>query len=74
MWLDQCCQGVEIRNFEPRQQSEIYAFLKREFLGGFNYNPFTQKFFVSDSPRGRSETLEILRSFSENNNLKTNRL
>ena len=63
MWLDQCCKGIELRDFDMKNYNLIHKYLSDNFKGHFQWLAFDYKFFVSDNCKGRHETMKELRDF-----------
>ena len=63
MQLDQACKGIELRDFDMKHYNLIHQFLSDNFKGHFMWLAFDYKFFVSDSCKGRHESMKVIREF-----------
>lgn len=61
MWIDQCCNGIYLRNTKAENYNRIHKYLNENFSNNFSYDPFLRRFFVSDNLYGRHKTIQKIR-------------
>ena len=65
IWIDQCSNGIKLRNFDMKYYSQIHSYLSENFKGSFVWLSFSFSFFINDSLKGRSETIKEIKEFTK---------
>jgi hypothetical protein len=69
MFIDQCSNGIKLKDFDMKNYNLIHKYLSDNFKHYFQWLAFDHVFFISDERKGRHNTINEIKEFISLNNL-----